>query len=272
MTMAEHDWRPKYLQIAETLRGQIEKGQLSPAAPLPSEADLAAEYGLSRTSVRSAIRQLREWGLVRAEQGRGTYVRAPRQRVRRNHSERYQWEKDRVLLSDQQRRDTGATEHDTGLEFSDLEFFAEYDSVQADADLAAAFGVALGTRLLRRTYRTRLRSENAPLNLIRSYLVYEQVSVNPDLLDDKNEPWSGGTQHQLSTIGVELGRIIDSIRARPPLPNEAEILDIEPGVAVLVMRKISLDLSNKVVELSDVVMPGDRTELVYTTNLDRWPM
>lgn len=269
--MTERDWRPKYLQMAETLREQIEKGQLSPAAPLPSESDLAAEHDLSRTSVRNAIRQLREWGLVRAEQGRGTYVRAPRQRVRRNHSERYQWEKDRVLLSDEERRETGATEHDTGLEFSDLEFFAKYDSVKANEDLATVFGVTIGTRLLRRTYRTRLRSENAPLNLVKSYLVYDDVSVNPDLLNDKNEPWSGGTQHQLNTIGIELDRIVDSIRARPPLPDEAEILDIEPGVAVLAMRKISLDINSKVVELSDVVMPGDRTELIYTTILNRWP-
>lgn len=71
------DWRPRYLQLAEELRAKIMSGELAPGTLMPSETELAESSGLSRTSVRNAIRQLREWGLVRAEQGRGTYVRAP---------------------------------------------------------------------------------------------------------------------------------------------------------------------------------------------------
>ncbi len=41
----------------------------------------------------------------------------------------------------------------------------------------------------------------------RSWLVYDLVASNPDLLDPSNEPWPGGTQHQLSTVGIELARI-----------------------------------------------------------------
>ncbi|MEK8109278.1 GntR family transcriptional regulator [Micromonospora sp. M12] len=44
-------------------------GELAPGTLMPSETELADTSGLSRTSVRNAIRQLREWGLVRAEQG-----------------------------------------------------------------------------------------------------------------------------------------------------------------------------------------------------------
>ncbi len=117
--------------------------------------------------MRNAIRQFREWGLVRAEQGRGTYVRAPRQRVRRRN-------------------------------------------------------------------------------------------VEP------------GTRRQLSAVGIEVDRIDDEIRARPPSPDEAELLDIDPGVSVLTVRKTSIDTTGRIVEVADVVMPGDRTELVYSHKLQRW--
>ncbi len=104
----------------------------------------------------------------------------------------------------------------------------------------------------------------------RSWLVYDLVASNPDLLDPSNEPWPGGTQHQLSTVGIELDHIRDQITARPPLPHEAEILDIEPGVAVISMHKVSVDTKGRVVEIADAVFAGDRTELVYTTKLKRW--
>ncbi|ROO52487.1 GntR family transcriptional regulator [Micromonospora sp. Llam0] len=265
------DWRPRYLQLAEQLRGQILSGDMPPGTLMPSETELADSSGLSRTSVRNAIRQLREWGLVRAEQGRGTYVRAPRQRVRRRNTERYQWEKDRVLLPEAERRATGGTEHDTGLTVDDLKFHAEYTRVPADAEMAAAFGVEPGTELLRRVYWTTTRSESAPLSVSYSFLPVALIAGNPDLLDAGNEPWPGGTQHQLYTVGIELDRIVDEIRARPPSPDEAELLDIDPGVSVLTVRKTSVDIGERVVEVADVVMPGDRTELVYSNTLTRWP-
>ncbi|MBG6069473.1 GntR family transcriptional regulator [Micromonospora ureilytica] len=264
------DWRPRYLQLAEELRAKIVSGELAPGTLMPSETELADTSGLSRTSVRNAIRQLREWGLVRAEQGRGTYVRAPRQRVRRRNTERYQWEKDRVLLDEDERLKTGATEHDTGLTVDDLKFHAEYSRVEADAEMAAALQVEPGTSLLRRVYWTSSRHENAPLTVSYSYLPYDLVAANPDLLDAGKEPWPGGTQHQLHTLGIELDRIDDEIRARPPSPDEAELLDIDPGVSVLTVRKTSTDTTGRVVEVADVVMPGDRTELVYSHKLQRW--
>jgi GntR family transcriptional regulator len=269
-TVNERDWRPGYVQVAEELREEIRDGKLEPGTPMPSEPELAERFGLSRTTVRNAVKQLRDWGLVRTEQGRGTFVRTERQRVRRDHTERYQWEKDRVGLHENERRKTGATEHDTGLNLEDLEFRSQYGSVEASPDLAKRFGVPPGTRLLRRDYWTSSRAEKVPLNLARSYLLYDMVAANPDLLEQGNEPWPGGTHHQLSTIGVELDRIVDEVTARPPFPDEAEALDIEPGVSVLVLRKASIDTLDRIVEISDVIMPGDRTELVYTIRLSRW--
>ena len=69
--------RAVFRQLADLLRKQIESGELGPGDPLPSELRLAQEYGLSRTTVRQAIAQLRTEGLVSVERPRGTFVRVP---------------------------------------------------------------------------------------------------------------------------------------------------------------------------------------------------
>ncbi|MFB9534591.1 UTRA domain-containing protein, partial [Nonomuraea roseola] len=107
-------------------------------------------------------------------------------------------------------------------------------------------------------------------NIARSYLVLDVVSKNPDLLSADQEPWPGGTQNQLFTLGIELDRIVETFRARPPTPEETEELGLPVGVSVVILRKTSIDTNDRVVEVSDVVLPGDRTEMVYTTKLSRW--
>jgi GntR family transcriptional regulator len=259
----------KYELIAAELREQIASGRLAPGAQLPGEQALKSDYKVSLPVVRQALDLLESEGLVDRLHGRGTYVRTPRQRVRRT-PERYQWEKDRVLLPDAQRRRTGATERDTGLPMTDLSFHAKYDSIPADADLAACFHVARRAKLLRRQYRTGSILEDSPIGLVYSYLVYNTAAENPALLDSANEPWPGGTMHQLSTIGIEVDRIIDHIITRPPGPSEVESLRLKPGISVFLLRKVSIDVDDHVVEVSDVILPGDRTEFVYTTKLTRW--
>jgi GntR family transcriptional regulator len=69
---------PYYAQLAEILRSAITDGELEPGAALPSEAELGATYGLSRTAVRQALGDLAAEGLVRKEKGRGSFVRGPR--------------------------------------------------------------------------------------------------------------------------------------------------------------------------------------------------
>jgi len=61
-------------QVAADIEADIDAGRLAPDTRLPSEADLAAQYGVARVSVRRAIEQLRERGNVVTFQGRGTYV------------------------------------------------------------------------------------------------------------------------------------------------------------------------------------------------------
>jgi GntR family transcriptional regulator len=260
----------KYDLIAADLREKIQRGDFQPGEQMPAETSLMEQYDVSLATMRKALDQLGAEGAIEKRQGIGTFVRAPRARVRRT-TDRYQWEKDRALLPESERRETGATEHDTGLKVEDLVFNADYSTIEADRDLAAAFDVPVGTQLLRRVYRTRPGGEDSPFGLSQSYLIYDMVSGNPELLKVENEPWPGGTHHQLSTVGIEVDKIIDEISARPPSPEEAAILVIDAGVSVITLRKTSVDTTGAVVEVADVLMPGDRTQLVYTTQLARRP-
>lgn len=60
--------------VAEQLEKQIIEGLLPAGAKLASERDLAADYGVSRPSIRDAIKKLEAKGLVNRKQGGGTFV------------------------------------------------------------------------------------------------------------------------------------------------------------------------------------------------------
>ena len=64
-------------RLAAILGRQIDGGRLMPGDRLPTEQQLAAAHGVSRTVVREAVHQLRSLGLVRSRQGSGVYVTEP---------------------------------------------------------------------------------------------------------------------------------------------------------------------------------------------------
>ncbi|MER5257527.1 GntR family transcriptional regulator [Streptomyces sp. NPDC002855] len=258
-----------YEKIADELRAQIRGGRLKPGDRLPSEADLIRSSGRSGPTVQQALRVLQAEGLIEKQHGRGTFVRRPRALVQRANT-RHQWEKDRARAPERQRLETGATEHDTGLGVGDLVFHATYREVEASQEIAAALGVEPGTALVERTYRTRYSAERSPFSLVTSHLIRDLVKANPDLLDETKEPWPGGTWNQLHTVGIEIDRVEERVTARPPTVEEAEELGLPPGTSVLVLRKTSYDTDDRIVEMSVVTLPGDRTEMLFTTHLERW--
>ncbi len=71
------DYTPKYIQLSELLRDRIERGELRSGDQIPTEDALSAKYRMSRGTVRQAIALLVNQGLIRREQGRGTFVNAP---------------------------------------------------------------------------------------------------------------------------------------------------------------------------------------------------
>lgn len=69
-----HPSAPKYVQLIEVIKDEIQGHVLTPGQQLPNEDHLAEQYDMSRGTVRKAIAELQRMGLVRKEQGRGTFV------------------------------------------------------------------------------------------------------------------------------------------------------------------------------------------------------
>jgi DNA-binding GntR family transcriptional regulator len=68
------DPRAPYLQIADDLRRQIETGRYQPGDRLPSLPTMQDTYGCAAATVRHALRELRDEGLVATQSTRGTFV------------------------------------------------------------------------------------------------------------------------------------------------------------------------------------------------------
>lgn len=69
-----HSSLPKYVQLIEQIKNDIQQQRLTPNEQLPNEDELAVNYKMSRGTVRKAIAELQRQGFVRKEQGRGTFV------------------------------------------------------------------------------------------------------------------------------------------------------------------------------------------------------
>ncbi len=68
------DKQPLHVAISEQLKQQVEAGQYEPGERLPSEFDLGEMFGVSRTTIRRAIANLIQQGLVTTQQGKGIFV------------------------------------------------------------------------------------------------------------------------------------------------------------------------------------------------------
>ena len=66
-----------YVQVADHIAARITAGELSPGARLPGERDLAEEYGVALGTIRRAVQELRDRGLVVTLPAKGTYITRP---------------------------------------------------------------------------------------------------------------------------------------------------------------------------------------------------
>jgi GntR family transcriptional regulator len=76
MTNPLRSARPLPAQLADRLRQRIADGDWEPGHRLPSEQELAQQYGVSRPTVRSAVARLVDSGILRVRHGAGTFVTA----------------------------------------------------------------------------------------------------------------------------------------------------------------------------------------------------
>lgn len=80
MSLDPDDPRPPYLQIANALRAAILTKKFEPGEKLPSGPELAERYGVARQTVQSALRVLKDEGLIVSRQGQGAYVKGRTER------------------------------------------------------------------------------------------------------------------------------------------------------------------------------------------------
>ncbi|MDG0866232.1 response regulator [Candidatus Lucifugimonas marina] len=67
----------RYVSIADSLQQQIESGEVRDGDRLPSQHEMAKQYGVSLTTLRSAVDLLEQRGYVRSAHGLGTFAQAP---------------------------------------------------------------------------------------------------------------------------------------------------------------------------------------------------
>ena len=257
-------------QIADSIRERIASGDLQPGDAIPTVEELRTQWQCSPGTARSAVAVLRGEGLITQGRGRAARVRRPPSRIKLPQAFG-QRQKDAVLLPEGERSASGAIELTSDVPIEKTIATYHYSTVAADAQTAAEFAVPAGTPLLRREYEMLDPETQNRMSSSVSYIPRFLIESNPELLDERNEPWPGGHQHQLYTVGIELDRIDRSVIAIQPNPAVRHKWGMQPGVPLLIVRSTSIDTDDRVVEISEATYPADRSELEFVEKLDRWP-
>jgi GntR family transcriptional regulator len=203
---------PKYYQLREILLDLIER-ELAVDAPVPSERELAARYGLSRMTARQAIEHLVSEGKLYRVQGRGTFVARPKIDMPLRLTS---------FSEDMRARGMEPGARDLGRR-----------SAPAPAAVARELGVEVGAPLY---VVERLRTaDGVPMAWERSHLPARLV---PGLLD---RPLTDQSLYQLlaAEYGLALDRGDQVIEAGIADSGDAELLALAPGSAVLRLQRRS---------------------------------
>ncbi len=229
---------PLYHQLQEALLEEIRLGNKKPGDILPTEAQLAKRYGVSRATARQALRALSDKGLIERRQGVGTFV-GPGKIIELLPG--------LVSFSQEMRaRGYGVTSSVLSVE-----------KVPAPHDVARELAQPSGTRVLR---VIRLRHiDNQPIVLSTSYLL---PAVSPD--DDFTQSIYELLERSYG-VSVVAGRT--RIEAVGASPEDAALLLIRPGFPCLSIRWIGVSSHGNPVEYSSALYRGDRYS--YEVELQR---
>ncbi|GAA2655352.1 GntR family transcriptional regulator [Streptomyces aculeolatus] len=227
----------QYRDVAEELKALINQGNYPNGTQLPAEDKLAVQYGVSRPTLRLALEQLQNEGLLDKRHGSGNFVR---------------WPAERLIYPGTALMPNG---HDLNTDVSTTE-------TTADASVAALLEITEGDKVIAYTYLARRGTR--PRSLTQSYVparLAALISPNRPL-----HPWAHDIRLQLTESGVQLASSTERLVARMPTSSEARTLQISPRGTVLVVARTFNDISGRVVEASAVVLPGQCAEAIYTTH------
>lgn len=238
MVMVDRDApTPLYHQVKTLLLKEIEAGQWTPDARLPTEDELSARFRVSKVTVRQALRDLSHLGYIRREQGRGTFVQRPPVR---------QGPRELTSFTDEMRRHHMVATSQ----------IRERGLVSATPDFARQLGVEPGD-LLFRLRRLRL-ADGEPMGLQTAYLpdalvpgiadeLYENASLY-DVLRDRYGlvPVRARETHIAVTLGADA----------------AATLGVPAGAAALSVQRLACLSDGRPLEFVQSLIRGDRYRVV----------
>jgi GntR family transcriptional regulator len=236
--------------LAATLEHKILSGEWKPGDLLPSEHDLMGETGYSRTTVRAALAQLEQSGLV--EGGPGTRRRVAERVLLEVHVTR---PASRVMGGQFPTRGADSWEHDvTQLGHNAAEILT-VRSHQA-GELARALGMSQADPVVTREL-TRLvdgRPHNQVTWTFPRWLAGGTKLVSPDNIPEGSIPYLSGLGHGPDDYTLQ-------VEARMPSTAERGVLVIGEGVPLLVETRTGFDHSGAVF-VSVTRWPADRARLI----------
>ena len=227
-------WR----RIVEAVEQDITAGTLAPGARLPTEAQMSAQFAVNRHTVRRALEELSRNGLVRVEQGRGSFVAedvldytiGPRTRfsewIRRHNKE-------------------------PSARPLDLR------EMPADTTVAAGLGLRAGARIVR-LERLGL-ADGRPVSV---GLHHFSAARFPKLLAALRTAVS--ISDALAQSGVaDYRRQTTRVSARMPTEQEATLLQLARNRPLLVSENTNIDAEGRVVEFGIARYPTPRVQIVF---------
>ncbi len=224
-------WR----QIADRIRLAISSGEFSER--LPPEMELAERFGVNRHTVRGAIAALTQEGVLRAEQGRGTFV------------------KRRKSLSYPVGARTRFSEGPKGQARDRRGILLDHAVEPADTRTAAALGIEPGAKIVR--LETLSETDGRPVSRATSFFDATRFASIDDIYAE-----SGSITVALKSFGIsDYFRHSTQISARHAGDADLADLKLSPGAIVLVTVYVNVDPDGRPVQFAETRFAADLVEL-----------
>lgn len=228
--------QPLYSRLEELVRERIETGEWPAGTLIPSERELSAEFGLSRTTTRKALDRLVSEGVLRKEPRRGTFVAEPKT----------VFEALTLRGFTAQALEAGASPSCRLLRF---------ERVLPTAQVASRLNITASQLVY---LIERLRTVNdTPIALQQSYI---PMHLAPALEQEDLEERSL-YQVLASRYGLRVRHAQETLEASLATDYEAAVLGVQPGAPMLLLSIRLSDAEGRPVEAVKVAFRGDRVTL-----------
>ncbi len=232
---------PLYQQVRNVLKGQILSGALKPGDKIPPESVLCEKYGVSRITVRQAIKSLVEEGFLYRKQGKGTFVTSPK--LGRRLPKLYSFSEDMVEL---------------GLRPSSK--ILERLILEADQRTMDVLQLPPSNRMVNKLVRVRM-ANGEPILIERTLI---PLYLCPDLLEEDLE--KGSLYAVLrEKYGLLLDHAYETYEVGKVKKEEAFGLECRPGMPAFVIERFTYLRNGTPIEWTKSVARGDR--LRFTVKL-----